>query len=375
MRLITAASDGPGYHDVLARSFAGWHDVLERGSTYGRPVPARWPAAQALADVRQPASWDVLELVLATDDEGRPLGGASLEMPQRENTHLVGVELAVAPEHRGRGVGRALLAAVCDVAERRGRTSLVAEISMPADPALADPQTWPGAVFARRAGLAVGLEDVRRDLALPADDAILQRLEREASPHAAGYALTVTRGVPAEGDLPAVAELSSRMGSEAPQGELDVEPEQFDTARVVELHERARQRGIELWTALARDAEGATAAYSVLARSEHEPDVLYQWDTLVLPEHRGHRLGLLLKIAALHRLWADGQAEGWAGALRTLRTWNAAGNAPMIAVNEAMGFTVAERMLEVQGDVATVRSALAGAHVGAGVTARGGQDA
>ena len=61
----------------------------------------------------------------------------------------------------------------------------------------------------------------------------------------------------------------------------------------------------------------------------------HQWNTLVLREHRGRRLGLLVKLAAL-RLLAREEPQ----ATRVV-TWNAQENAPMIAVNEALGFRVA----------------------------------
>ncbi len=50
--------------------------------------------------------------------------------------------------------------------------------------------------------------------------------------------------------------------------------------------------------------------------------------------HRGHRLGLLLKVAMLELLAATEPG------LERIATWNAASNAPMIAVNDALGYVV-----------------------------------
>lgn len=58
----------------------------------------------------------------------------------------------------------------------------------------------------------------------------------------------------------------------------------------------------------------------------------YQWDTLVLPTHRGHGLGLALKVYTMH------QAADLLEGRRAVTTYNAAVNAPMIRVNEALGF-------------------------------------
>jgi RimJ/RimL family protein N-acetyltransferase len=63
----------------------------------------------------------------------------------------------------------------------------------------------------------------------------------------------------------------------------------------------------------------------------------WQLDTSVLAAHRGHRLGLRLKLEMLDWL-AEVEPQ-----LRTLDTWNAASNAHMIAVNERTGFRLMGR--------------------------------
>ena len=57
--------------------------------------------------------------------------------------------------------------------------------------------------------------------------------------------------------------------------------------------------------------------------------------TVVEPKHRGHRLGLAIKLANLDLLAKS------APDVRVIVTGNASVNAPMIAVNEMMGFEVA----------------------------------
>jgi hypothetical protein len=62
-------------------------------------------------------------------------------------------------------------------------------------------------------------------------------------------------------------------------------------------------------------------------------------------EHRGHRLGLLLKVAMLRWL---AEAEP---AVRTLDTSNAASNDHMIRVNEILGYYVTTTTVTWQQDL------------------------
>jgi RimJ/RimL family protein N-acetyltransferase len=57
-----------------------------------------------------------------------------------------------------------------------------------------------------------------------------------------------------------------------------------------------------------------------------------QGATLVLREHRGHRLGALVKSAVLRDLATASPQT------RRITTYNLEGNAPMVAVNTALGF-------------------------------------
>ena len=68
----------------------------------------------------------------------------------------------------------------------------------------------------------------------------------------------------------------------------------------------------------------------------------YQHDTAVARDHRGHRLGLLVKSAM--NLWlAESEPE-----LKTIDTWNAESNDHMIAVNEELGYRWMGRVIAFQ---------------------------
>jgi hypothetical protein len=62
----------------------------------------------------------------------------------------------------------------------------------------------------------------------------------------------------------------------------------------------------------------------------------------VVSGHRGHKLGLRLKIAMLKRL-IEVEPQ-----VRQVDTWNAESNSHMIAVNDAIGCAVVGRAVEMQ---------------------------
>ncbi len=63
-----------------------------------------------------------------------------------------------------------------------------------------------------------------------------------------------------------------------------------------------------------------------------------QGSTLVLREHRGHRLGALVKAAVLRELGATFPQT------RRITTYNAEDNVPMVALNRALGFRPAGQL-------------------------------
>jgi hypothetical protein len=121
--------------------------------------------------------------------------------------------------------------------------------------------------------------------------------------------------------------------NDAPLDDLDLEADNFDPARVRDYEESCRLRNRTLYRVVARHRRsGRLVAHTTLVVEREQPSTAFQHDTAVLPEHRGHRLGLLLK--AEMNLWLS-EAEP---RLERVLTWNAESNDHMIAVNEALAY-------------------------------------
>ncbi len=80
---------------------------------------------------------------------------------------------------------------------------------------------------------------------------------------------------------------------------------------------------------------GQLVAFNGLSVPEDRARPVDQGVTLVLKEHRGHRLGMAVKIANIEQLQAFSPSSPF------IMTGNAEENRPMLDVNEAVGFVPA----------------------------------
>jgi GNAT superfamily N-acetyltransferase len=270
---------------------------------------------------------------------GEVVGYLAVVLPLRENLDNADLDVSVHPAHRRRGVGRALhaygLQRLRD-AGRRWYSALTVE-TLPGGP----PRAGAGGKFAAALGAKPALADVRRRLDLTTvDDVGLVALRDAAQAQAAGYRLVSWRDRIPDELVADAGYLSSRLLSDAPLGELQREPERVDVARVRERESAiAAARRCVYGTGAVHEQTGRLVALTDLARAESTPWHAWQWITLVEPQHRGHRLGALVKVENL-RLARAHEPE-----LRMIDTWNAAVNEHMISINEAMGYRPVDRWI------------------------------
>ncbi len=260
---------------------------------------------------------------LGVDDAGQPVGCYLLTLPDRENPTIGWCTLAVSIARRRSGAGRALLGHCIGQARLAGRVRLASEA----------PDGSPGAAFAAALGATSGIAEVNRRLDLdPGQPGRLARIRAAASQHAIGYSLVSWIGASSADTLADQASLSAAM-ADAPR-DAGVEPEPWDAERITSLEEVCLGSGQQFYSVAARhDKTGRLVAITQVFTDPGTPDWGFQMITAVLPEHRGHRLGLLVKAEMLALLTAHEPA------LRHIITGNAESNRHMIAINEQLGFT------------------------------------
>jgi len=294
--VAAAAADDPGFPPMARTVFDGW---LTMG----------W-------------SGEPRETWLACAPDGSVAGWYLLEVPDRDNRHLGTLEVFVDPARRRQGFGTALLRHAAERALADGRRLLTGYAV----------QGSAGEPFACSLGAAAGLAEIRRRLDLAAVPAGLAAgLRASALQAAAGYTLVSWTAPTPEEYLDQVVAIERAM-FDAPH-EASWEQPAWDAERVRATDRRRRGQKLRSYAVAARhDATGDLAGLTRIEVTPDQPDWAFQGLTAVVGAHRGHRLGLLVKLAMMERL-AEAEPQ-----LRWILTGNAGTNEHMIAINEALGY-------------------------------------
>lgn len=321
-----------------APAFDAWWDAYAaaRRADMGEHALV-WSREESRAELQHPSSTTERRAYVATRD-GAVVGSGSLALSRKDNLHSAALDVTVPAEHRRQGVGSALLAHVEAEAADASRRTFRAETAWPAS-APADGDGQPGREFARRHGYQVALGDLQSRLTLPVTDAAIDELLAEAP--ADGYEIRSWVGRVPEEFVAEWTTLDAVLDTEAPTGELDIEPSAADVAdhRTDEVMLAGQGRTSFGTVALASD--GRVAAYTQIVVSRDDGNA-YQWGTLVRREDRGHRLGLRIKLENLRMLQLRMPEVPY------IYTFNAESNAHMLAVNVRLGFRPTGRLAELQ---------------------------
>lgn len=316
------------------RALRAWWEVGHAAQAE-RPLDlwTPWEVARRALPEPRPHARSVL---LAAHDGERTVGAGGLELMDLDNTHVAFLKPYVAPSDRGRGVGSALLAALEERAAADGRTTVISDAHTPME------GDSPGSRFAAARGYAVANRDTIKAADLAATEHTWTDLEDEAVERLDGYRLVWWRDRAPEEHVAALAVLHSRFLGEIPLGDLDLQPQVFDVQRIRDGEERRLRTGHTTLLVAALAPSGELVGYSSLVLPRESPRVADIDSTLVLPEHRGHRLGLAMKVLLHQRLRAESPET------ELLVTGNADANDHMNAVNERLGYTAVDRSLGLQ---------------------------
>ncbi|MCU1469851.1 MAG: family N-acetyltransferase [Glaciihabitans sp.] len=298
----------------------------------------RLTAAEALLDFLDQDNQPTRLFVARIGD--RIVGQARYELEAGDAPTTVWLHVDVAPDYSQRGIGAALSAWVQSIARTDAVHKAIVytpsrDAAGPRIPAPTGFGSLPAGNVEVRFLLASGyrLEQVVRGsrLALPFDAGT--RLAETAAVAGDDYRLHYwTNTTPAKwrDDL---ATLRTRMSIEEPDAGLDEPDDPWSVERLIaddaRIAESTRDR---LVVAVEHVPSGELIGFTALLVPADPARAVQQSDTLVVPGHRGHRLGMLLKLANLDYLTRTRPGHP------SILTFNAEENRHMLDVNEAVGF-------------------------------------
>ncbi|WP_307857489.1 GNAT family N-acetyltransferase [Paenarthrobacter sp. DKR-5] len=288
-------------------------------------------------------------VVLVGRLDDRIVARVGISMPLAEDTGLAELTMDVLPGYQHRGVGRELLAAAEDYARGEMRRHVFVETSHPASAEAALgrrlaaasgsgslPMDSREAAFAQRAGYELEQVSQFSMLALPLPQELLRQLRSEAEETASGrYRMHGWADACPDRWVEDFAALQLHVGPEDQSIEL-AQTLAWDAGRVREAEAITTLQGRSTVVSAAEDVStGHLVAFTVITVMGRDSSVVFQGDTVVVPQHRGNKLGLLIKAANMEQL------QELHPQARRIYTWNAAENTYMLTVNKMLGYTPA----------------------------------
>lgn len=295
-----------------------WREAMPDDPDFSREFSAKNARSWKLIESLKLEAWHLWE-------DGRIVAELFLSVGFDENNlHLVSLEIQILKPYRKRGYSKPLLEKALMFAEKYDRTLATGRTSsfVPA-----------GQGFAERVGATKGLKESISQLVLAKlDKKLLNDWLALADTTARDFELGFWGGRYPETDIDAIAGLFDVMNT-APREDLDIKDWQTKPEELREGEAYDLARGVERWVLYVRHKPSRKlAGFTVTNWYPENPENLEQNATGVAPEYRGNGLGKWLKAAMIQKVLTERPVA------KRIRTGNADLNAPMLAINTALGF-------------------------------------
>jgi len=249
----------------------------------------------------------------------------------------------VREDMRKQGLGTLLAEPILELLVNDGRKRLATDATAGAV----------GEIWAEKLGLKMAIEEKRSRLAVSDinRDKMRSWIERSAE-RASDYEVRFYRTPMPEDVIETFCELQFQMNT-APlddyeEDDLVVTPEIW---RDWEAKADVAMTDINTYIAIHKPT-GEFVGSSSVETDRLWPEQAWQWETVVHPDHRNKGLGRWLKAAMIEEL------AGMDVPIERIDTFNAGSNAPMLAINIAMGFKPIIVKNTWQGDLAKAQESL-----------------
>lgn len=282
--------------------------------------------------------------VRARDASGTVVAWAatSRNLNDPENPHVAWTEVSVHPDHRRKGLGRAVFAELVSAAD--GQHPELLFVGMTNDRAPS------GGRFVEQLGAQAGLPMKTNQLVLA--DVDRAKIAEWAQLDPAGYRLERADNVVPPALIAPTIQAANGI-NDMPRGDLKIGDWKLTEAQIHDRESWIRQTGSRWQLLVAVDEKtGAGAGFTEVTYDPQQPWVVWQGGTAVTREHRGHRLGLWMKAVMLDRILRELPTAKY------IRTGNANTNAQMLGINTDLGFKLAWQSVLWQLPIADAKRGL-----------------
>ena len=321
-----------------AGSLARFHTLMGRERVPYQPPD---PLELVMRRMRnRPESMEAKDWLVKAGDEFVAAGWVA-RWKNESNPHWRDAWIGVHPDHRRRGIASRLLRRIVDGCADDPEVIFGSN---------SNDRVTSGGELHRRLRSAEGLNNRTSELRTAEIDRALVAEWAKIDP--AGYRLVWIDGDVPDELMGNVIVAFDTMNT-APRGDLAF-GDWHTTAEEIRDWDRIRNAngGVRRLVLAIHEATGETAGFTEVNRHPLTPWVVGQHGTAVVPAHRSHGIGKWIKARMLERVlreWPDAQF---------IRTGNAYSNAPMLSINDRLGFKVVLSVMVWQTKLAEARAYL-----------------
>ncbi len=288
------------------------------------PVPSK---KRMIKEISEPHSdYNHIRWIAYSEEKDSCIGWLSLYISKETspaydtNKHVLDIHIYVDEDHRRQGIGTNFLALVLKKARKINRSVIQGTADLES-----------GKIFCKRFGGIKTLDNFESYLFMKDVDWEMVRQWYEEGPkRAEGVTLEVFQDVP-EKDIEEYCKIFSETLNQAPQGET--EGRHITTPETRRKNEqRLKERGAIWTTLISREKNGDISGLTEILFFDDTPTMLIQMLTGVRDKYRGRGVGKWLKAEMLRRI-----REMYPNVERIV-TGNATTNAPMLSINNRLGF-------------------------------------